>query len=414
MPKQVRVIMKEKLKQLNDSLLEIVRDIRVLSPLNWPAETEEKFMRALQNNKKLPQVEYSQVNYDEKLERLDFILHATHDDHPAFIYLRQTAESYYTALRMLQSAGTKKLTDYSIQLYGKPDDPLPDYPGYTHLDTAHYFLNYAKNFESDVCGECWLEELSAEQLQEFLQDRTKEIFTNNEIGITLDSSRIAKVSATSGTIKIRSGATFTRFAAEQLLNHEILTHALTSLNGRAQSTLSILGVPSPRTTMAQEGLASFAELITGWLDMARLKRLALRIIAIDMALKGADAVEVFKFFEQHVDNSQENYYSTARIFRGGQPNGGIVFTKDNVYLRGLMEVHSFFIKHIQDNDLNELAVLFTGKLAIDDISQLHVLMDEGLIDRPKYLPEWFEKTHGLAARLAFSSFVSNLELGQQK
>ena len=39
-----------------------------------------------------------------------------------------------------------------------------------------------------------------------------------------------------------------------------------------------------RTLTTQEGLATFAEVITGSMDIHRLKRLALRTVAIEMAL----------------------------------------------------------------------------------------------------------------------------------
>ena len=73
-------------------------------------------------------------------------------------------------------------------------------------------------------------------------------------------------------------------------------HSLTALNGREQPVLGSLALSSPRTTATQEGLATFAEQITGNIDIERMKRVSLRIEAIAMALDGADFIEVFRYF----------------------------------------------------------------------------------------------------------------------
>ena len=46
-----------------------------------------------------------------------------------------------------------------------------------------------------------------------------------------------------------------------------------------------MSLGSPRTTKTQEGLATFAELITSSIDLARLRRIALRIPAVHMGLE---------------------------------------------------------------------------------------------------------------------------------
>ncbi|WP_251274471.1 tyrosine/phenylalanine carboxypeptidase domain-containing protein, partial [Enterobacter hormaechei] len=75
-----------------------------------------------------------------------------------------------------------------------------------------------------------------------------------------------------------------------------LVHSLTALNGREQPVLPSLALSSPRVTATQEGLATFAEQITGSIDIERLKRISLRTEAIAMAREGADFIEVFRYF----------------------------------------------------------------------------------------------------------------------
>ena len=75
------------------------------------------------------------------------------------------------------------------------------------------------------------------------------------------------------------------------------------------------------------------------MDLSRLRRLALRIIAVKHVIEGADFVEVFRFFLRAGQSEDESARSAARVFRGGDPHGGIAFTKDVVYLHGLIGVH---------------------------------------------------------------------------
>ncbi len=62
-------------------------------------------------------------------------------------------------------------------------------------------------------------------------------------------------------IRIRQGAQFSDRDVVQLINHEAHIHVATSLNGREQNLLPLLGASHAGTTRTQEGLAVFAELI---------------------------------------------------------------------------------------------------------------------------------------------------------
>src|SRR5207342_3864693 len=112
------------------------------------------------------------------------------------------------------------------------------------------------------------------------------------------------------------GAAFSDYDRHQLLQHEAFVHSLTALNGREQPVLPSLALSSPRVTIAQEGLATFAEQITGSIDIGRMKRISLRIEAVAMALAGADFVQVFKYFLDAGQNEVESFSSTQRVFRG--------------------------------------------------------------------------------------------------
>src|SRR5690606_24059451 len=135
----------------------------------------------------------------------------------------------------------------------------------------------------------------------------------------------------------------------QLIEHEGFVHTATALNGRAQPVLGCMGLSAPRTTLTQEGIATLAELTTRSIDIARLRRLALRTVAIHHALEGADFLEVFRFFLENGQSEDESAHSAMRVFRGGDVRGRVVFTKDVVYLGGLFAVHTFLRKAIAES-----------------------------------------------------------------
>ncbi|MCT7032309.1 flavohemoglobin expression-modulating QEGLA motif protein, partial [Salmonella enterica] len=94
----------------------------------------------------------------------------------------------------------------------------------------------------------------------------------------VDPELTAKAAAGATRIRLRGGTRFTDYDRHQLLAHEALVHSLTALNGRAQPLLASFGRTSPRVTATQEGLAVFAELMSGAIDISRLKRISLRIL----------------------------------------------------------------------------------------------------------------------------------------
>src|SRR3546814_3952010 len=67
-----------------------------------------------------------------------------------------------------------------------------------------------------------------------------------------------------------------------------------------------------------------------------MKRVSLRIEAVAMALDGADFVQVFRYFLDAGQDEVESFSSAQRVFRGVPVTGGHAFTKDVVYLRGLV------------------------------------------------------------------------------
>ena len=182
--------------------------------------------------------------------------------------------------------------------------------------------------------------------------------------------------------------------------------------GQQQTVLPSLSLSSPRTTATQEGLAVFAEQITGSIDIERMKRVSLRIEAVAMALEGADFLQVFRYFQDAGQDRVESFTSAQRVFRGVPTTGGYAFTKDTVYLRGLIGVHTFFRWALKHGKLRLCRMLFAGKMTLADVQRFEPLFDSGDLAPPRWLPEWVARANGLAGMLAFSLFANRIRLEQ--
>ena len=120
----------------------------------------------------------------------------------------------------------------------------------------------------------------------------------------------ANAVASTSRIKIRRDAQFTAKDAAQLLNHEAFIHVATGMNGREQTDIPILAIGHPGTTRTQEGLAVYSEYVSGTLDLDRLRRLADRILAVQMVIDGADFIEVYRWFLDRSATPEQAFEST--------------------------------------------------------------------------------------------------------
>jgi len=279
-------------------------------------------------------------------------------------------------------------------------------------EAAGHFIAIADELDHDLLSPEEQVTVSATALQLQLQAQLDDFFDERIIHVELDPDLIAKAAAGAYRIRLRTGAAYTDYDRLQLLNHEAMVHSLTALNGREQAVLPSLALSSPRVTATQEGLAVLAEQISGSSDIARMKRISLRTEAIAMAFEGADFLQVFDYFRASGQDSEESFASAQRVFRGVSPLGGSAFAKDTVYLRGLVEVHTFFRQSLRDDRLRQCRRLFAGKMTLDDVRRFDPLFDDGTLASPRWLPHWAARANGLAGTLAFSLFANRIRLEQ--
>jgi len=251
--------------------------------------------------------------------------------------------------------------------------------------------------------------MTAEHVRAEIQSRVDPFFTEHPINVVIDARLTSKAAAAARRIRIRGKSSYTEADIDQLLEHEAFVHAATALNGKLQP-IQAFGLAAPRTTATQEGLATIAELITGSMDLSRLRRLALRIIAVQHVMEGADFVEVFRYFLRAGQSEEESVRSTARVFRGGDPHGHIAFTKDVVYLDGLIGVHTFLRRAIFDSRIELIPRLFAGRLTLGDVLRLDAPFEDGDLLPGRYITHWAADARRLAAHLSFSLILNRIKL----
>jgi len=395
---------------LDARMVQAARGIKVLTLASWPANHGAAFLADhARGVTRLPHVDYPQHDFREARAELAAIAREADASHPLGQYLIDATASWDTAARLCEALGTAAVSDLSQQLYGSVDAPLPG-NGPSARVAAQHFIAIADQFDHELASPAEHVEISATALQLQLQRDLDDYFNERVIEVVLDPDLIAKAAAGATRIRLRTSAAFTDYDRQQLLQHEAFVHSLSALNGREQPVLGSLALASPRATATQEGMATFAEQITGNIDIARMKRLSLRIEAIACALDGADFIEVFRLFLDAGQSPHEGFASAQRVFRGVPTTGGHAFTKDTVYLRGLIGVHTFFRWALRRQQLRLCRWLFAGKMTLGDVQRLAPMFESGVLVPPRWLPSWVARANGLGGMLAFSLFANQIRL----
>jgi uncharacterized protein (TIGR02421 family) len=398
------------LSELDAALPDLTRKIRVLDALSWPDGIEEDFLAKWRGARaELPKVELQPRDHSADIAALETFISRCDVGHPAGNFLAMTARSYATAGHMLGAIGTPAFTQYSSALYRRPDFYYTRLQ-LSMLDAARFFLKTTDALLGGARIPPCPAEIPAKAFAAWIQPELDRFFGAGQITVVLDPNLAAKAIAGSSRIRLRASALFSELDKHQLLQHEAFVHVATAQNGARQPNLTSLGLGAPRTTQTQEGIATLAELFTGSMDINRLRRLALRVLAVQQALEGADFIQVFEGFLAAGQTEEESFRSTQRVFRGADLRGGSAFTKDAAYLTGLLGVHTLLRIAIRDNRPELVGHLFAGRLSLGDTVRLAPLFESGWLKGPVYLPAWASDLRLLAANLAFSAFIAQIKL----
>lgn len=345
-------------------------DFLLLVTVTNHEEEWEKFKNGHFNQ--APTFQYRLINVDpELLKRKLFNIPIEEVDDPTLALLfRDKRDELDRMLNMLMERQSKHFMYSSIQVFGNVEEDLNNIacellekypPGGGNISGS----------KSDVMTAEEFAELARQEIN-YLKGQYPELDAGVQIRKDIEGLMVSK-----GQLLIDHHLKTPRSRAEALIQHEVGTHVLTYYNGKAQP-LKQLYLGSPGYEDLQEGLAVLAEYLVGGLSTARLRTLAARVVAIHSMLGGADFLEVFRLLHKEYGFTDAAAFSLAtRVFRGGG------FTKDAVYLKGLVEL----LKYLSED--NPLEPLLIGKIRQDYIPFMDELINRKILSPAPLRPRYF-------------------------
>ncbi len=397
----------DRYRNASQILHDVAKPMRVLSTLAWPGSIRDEFLAA--GAQTLPRPTYRTFDPKPVLDGVAAARRLLRPGHVIDEWLDREADAIEATALMLSTLGTPAFHAYSRQLYGVPDQPLRFDPA-TPLELAeqiHRSLAQLDNAQLvRPVARCTTGEQVAAQLTTAVADH----FGEDAPKVELVDELSANATASTSRIRIRRDAQFTARDIAQLLNHEAFIHVATGLNGRHQTDIPILAIGHPGTTRTQEGLAVYSEYVSGTLELDRLRRLADRILSVQMVIDGADFVEVYRWFLERTATPEQAFESTRRNFRGGVITGGAPFTKDCSYLSGFIAVQTFIRAAFMAGRPDTLGLLFAGKLDIWSIAALAELRSMGLVRPARFVPPWASEPGWVLSHLTLGAFASTIDM----
>jgi uncharacterized protein (TIGR02421 family) len=398
----------ELLRNATAKMAEAQRPVRIMRTLTWNEDVARTFFA--RGARELPRPEY-RIPFElaAVVESFEDIRAPLDGQNEIERFLRDTCDSYITAARMLAAVGTRAFHKLSRELYGHPNSPTADGKT-TNLALARHFDAMINQYADHHIARGEIPTLSAQEVAEELGRRFARRFAPHPIRVEVDDTIAANAVAGADVVRIKKGARFTERDILQLEHHEGSVHVATTLNGRSQPILPLLGLGAPRTTNTQEGLAIFTEFISQAVDLERVRRLTDRILAIELSEQGADFIDLYRFFLEHDHPEEQAFDCARRVVRGGLIEGGAPFTKDVCYLDGLLRVSNFLRVAIAKGHPAYVPLLFVGKLDLDDIPLVAHLHKEGIVESPRFLPGWASDLGFLTAYMSYSAFLNETDL----
>ena len=347
------------------SLMKKFELLTFVNPVNVKSEKNKFFRNKCTTN---PKFKYRPININPfELRRK---LHLIDPNKIEDITIRNLYESVITGcidkINMLATLGTDKFYYNSLRYFGRPS--VQD------LRNAKYILHLP-----NIKGE-------AKKARHFGVERAKEYFDAafEKYGfkgkIRVDKKQVSSVMVVNSKkmVVLRDGAKFSKNELEYLTEHEIGVHMLTTMNAN-NNKLKVFSVGLPVNTKTGEGMAVLSEYLSGNFTMARLRELALRVIAVDALCNGLDFKGCYALLNgRYKMDDVAAFNLTVRVYRGGG------FTKDYLYLKGFSEFFKFWEKG------GDLTPLLVGKTSIGFYNTIVEMIERDIVEKPQFITASFE------------------------
>ena len=337
-----------------------------------PVNTSEEWLKFKQNSfARLPEFTYRLISLDPEIEKRSlFNIPIENIEHPTLAFLlRDKRMELEKQLIMLEERGTSEFLHTSQSVYGKVDDGI---------------RNIAKELLTDQLPNEQQESNSVNAVDfgraaEAELDKYRPHFPHIPLTVKIQEN-VSGILVSGSNLLIGKQLAISELRVNALIQHEVGTHMLTYCNGHMQP-LDLMYAGFAGYEQLQEGIAVLAEHLVGGLDINRLKLLAARVIAVDTLEQGADFIETFDtLFKTYGFKSRTAFNISMRVHRGGG------YTKDAIYLKGLVELLGFI------KTGGDLKQLYGGKFAlkhlplIEELTQLRIL-------KPPRLPSFLNTEH---------------------
>lgn len=268
-------------------------------------------------------------------------------------------------IELVRLRGTEGFVTASIDLFGGVEAGL--------LELANTILSDVGGSEP-LTADCGVDTVVAAVEEEVAWYRERAPDFGLEITIDADIGSLMMVSH--GRLYLDADLRLPHARLQPLVQHEVGTHVVTRYNGMKQP-MRQLAVGLAAYDPLQEGLGVLAEYLAGYLPGERLRVLAARVVAADMAIRGEDIPQVFAcLHDEHGFATDDAFDVAVRALRGGG------LTKDAVYLRGLCDL----LDHLRSG--GDFEPLFRGKFALSHLVVLERLADAGWAVPPRLLPRY--------------------------
>lgn len=408
-------------RALSDRLVEAQRPIRILDAIKWDDDVERAFFAAGCRELPLVTPEYYQrraLPFDPEQKLHEF--HTIERDirrqlgefnAPGHIMDRMCQE-YREVVHLLTHRGSRAFAEISERLYGSASDSF--HAGDPNLgDLGRMMAEILTNLSTDPALETDEPTVDARQAVALLSERMKQHFGEAaKVRVRLSDGIVADAAAGSDYIKLRTNCRFSARALRLLEVHEGWVHLGTTLNGQIQPVCTFLSKGPPSSTMTQEGLAVLTEILAFASHPGRVRRLTNRIEGVGMAERGANFIEVYRYFLEEGYEPHEAYGHTMRIFRGSLPEGCGPFTKDLCYSKGFVLIYNYIRLAVRRGAVRRVPLLFCGKTNLADIKTIAQLVEEGLVVPPRFLPPQFADLHGLSVWMCYCNFLNRLSMAR--
>jgi len=411
------------LKELSNKLVEFQKPIRILDAIKWDHSIFNDFKHS--NFKSLPKIgpQYylqTDLGFDPKQKKIEFNelkkeIDLKLNGHPAKKIISPCCNEYIRVIEMLEARGTKRFYEISKELYGSYNDYFLDNKTTTR-QLAHLLksildvVNFKQITFSEIRERNNEKTIPSSEVVKILNKRLNKYFHSHQITVLLDDGIVSDAAAGSNYIKIKKDIFFSKRELEIFEVHEGWVHVGTTLNGLSQKYCTWLSKGTPTTTAIQEGLAILMEIFMFVSSPQRAERINNRVIACEMAEKGANFLEVYNYFRSQGAGEESSFLQAQRIFRGGIIEGGAPFTKDLVYCKGFVTLYNFLRTAVKLGKTELVLFLFSGKVKIEDLPILYELYLDKTLTLPKYVPAQFQDLRGISTWMAFSNFFNKMDL----